>query len=92
VLALGRRRCGPDTVDGAAVGDGHHPRRCATYSRIEPRRGPPHLEKDFLGDLLGLGRIPKNPADHAVHRADHPVVHRLERDLVATGYVNKQVV
>src|SRR5208337_4175692 len=41
---------------------------------------------------LGLGRIPKNPAGHAVHRTDQPVVHRLKGFLVATRYVDKQVI
>ena len=45
-----------------------------------------------MGYLLGLGRIPKNPAGHAVHRADQPVVHRLKRFLVATRYVDEQVI
>ena len=56
------------------------------------RSGPPHLEEDFLGYLLGLGRIPQNPANHAVHRADQPVVHRLERFGVATCHVDEQEV
>jgi hypothetical protein len=92
VFAVGRGRRGADTVDGAAMGDGHHPRRRATHGRVEPRRGPPHLEEDLLGDLLGLGRIPENPADDAVHRAGHPVIQRLERHLVATCHVDEQVV
>src|SRR6202022_1515743 len=92
MLAVGRGRSGADTVDGAAVSDGHHPRRRATHGRVEPCGGPPHLEEDLLGYLLGLGRITKNPADHAVRRADQPVVHRLKRFLVATRHVDKQVV
>src|SRR5271165_108109 len=52
----------------------------------------PHLEEYFLGYLLGVGRIPKNPAGHAVHRADQPVVHRLKRFLVATRHVDEQVI
>jgi hypothetical protein len=52
--------------------------------------GPPHLEEDLLGDLLGLGRIAKNLAYDAVHRADHPVIQRFERFLVATCHVDEQ--
>ena len=59
---------------------------------VEPRGRPPHFEEDFLGYLLGLGRIPKNSADHAVDRADQPVVQRLKRFVVATCYVDKQVI
>jgi len=92
LFAVGRGRRGTDTVNGAAMGDGRHPRRRATHGRVEPRGGPPHLEEDLLGDLLGLRRIPKNPADDAVHRASQPVIQRLERDLIATCHVDEQVV
>src|SRR5208283_243539 len=63
-----------------------------THDRVEPRGRPPHFEEYLLGYLLGLGRIPKNPADHAVDRADQPVVHRLKRSLVAPRHVDKQVI
>ena len=92
VLAVGRRRGRANTVDGAAVGDGHHPRRRATNGRVEPRGSPPHLQEDLLGYLLGLGRIPENPANHAVHRADQPVVHCLERIGVSARHVDEQEV
>jgi hypothetical protein len=45
-----------------------------------------------LGYLLGLSRIPKNPPDYSVYRADKPVVHRFERSLVTTCHVDEQVV
>jgi hypothetical protein len=51
-LAVGRGYGRPDSVDGAAVGDGQHPRRRAADGRVEPRGGPPHLEEHLLSDLL----------------------------------------
>jgi hypothetical protein len=92
LLTAGRRRGGPDTVDGAAVGYGQHPRRRATNGRVEPSGGPPYLEEHLLCYLLGLRRIPENPADDAVDRAGKPVVHRLERVRVAARHVDEQVV
>ena len=34
----------------------------------------------------------ENLSDHAVHRADHPVIQRFERALIVTCHVDKQVI
>jgi hypothetical protein len=49
-----------------------------------------HLQEDLPGHLLGLRRIAENSSDHAVHRAGQPVVHGLERDLVAARHVQSR--
>src|SRR4051794_18771771 len=86
--AGGRRRSHP--VYGLAVGDGHHPPEGTAALRVEPGRHAPDLEEGLLGDLFGLGRVPKDPDHEPVEPWGDGVVELRERALVAPRRLSEQ--
>jgi hypothetical protein len=80
--AVGGGLLGADAVHRPAVRDGEHPGGRRAAGAVVPRRRPPHLDEHLLRHLLGLGGIPQNPADQAVHARRDEVVQPREGRLV----------
>ena len=78
LLAVGSGLRAADAVDGAAVGEGQHPRHGAPPPGVVPRGLSPDLHEGFLRDLFGLGRVPDDAQSGAVDGPRHLRVHRLE--------------
>ncbi len=84
-LAVRGRLCRSDPVDRPPVGHRHDPGGGRPAARLEPGRRAPHLHQHLLCDLLGLRRIPQDPADDAEHLAADPLVEPFERVVVPVG-------
>ena len=82
-LALGLLLHRTDPVDRPAMRQRHDPGGRAAPAGVELGRGPPDLEQDVLGDLLGLGRVADHPPDDAEHRRGDLVVDGVEGGRVA---------